>query len=79
MNYPGVVYRQNLIEFCRDKLMQSNMMQMSIVPAMEGHESGRCVLPEPDFRALDQQYSTHIGYQKAMRDIAEWAKENING
>lgn len=75
LKYKGFVSRQELVEFCqksnRPKMIDSGELQTSIeqFEALEGDYTAT-------IHSLNEAIMENTGYQRAMRDVTEWAKRD---
>lgn len=72
--YPGNVSRQRLVDFCQKKLPEIEKRQNELMDAIYFAEKAKNIHTE---HALYEAMQETYGYVKALREVCEWAKENL--
>lgn len=74
--YPGLVPRQDLVDFCRNELPrlakenEDFAANIDIFERMHGDNVAT-------IQAFNLGLAENIGFQKALRAVCEWAKEHM--
>ena len=72
-SFPGLVARQELINFCRarvDEMQKESDQYLDMINTVGDK------LAFDDVAALNHAYSKNLGEQSAYRKICDWASEN---
>lgn len=74
-DYDGLVPRQELVDFCKSQVQPRMVDSGSLYETVEDLQN-----IEGDhthtIHSLNEQIMENNGYQKAMRDVTEWASQN---
>lgn len=74
MMYPGNISRQKLVDFCQKKLPGIKKQQDELMDAIYYAEKANNI---HTMHALYEAMQETYGYVKALREVCEWAKENL--
>ena len=76
VSYPGIVIRQDLVDFCQGllpELKEKNYQLSESIDLMERSHGNNI----HTIHAFYEGLAENIGFQKALRQVCEWARENI--
>jgi len=72
--YPGKISRQRLIEFCQSHLPRLDEQNNRYMDALHFAEQSKNI---HTIHALNEGLMENYGFQKALREVCEWAKEHM--
>lgn len=73
--YPGTITRQALISFCQAEIPKLDDANEKLLDALHFAEKASNI---HTIHALNEGLMENYGYQKALRAVCEWARENMH-
>lgn len=74
--YPGLINRQDLVNFCRSQLPALKIKNQEYADSIEMLEKMKSD-HSATIHSLYEGMQENFGYQKALRDVCEWAKNHL--